>query len=137
MCECELFTLLPEDGPGVEGRSTKEVKEKAVRASLPFKRPKATHRALKPSENQEQVVVNEHRRTCCWKRSRGASGLVALARRIMCPDEALALRVVRRFALHQIPALRASVSGALPPARTLQFSDTTAMLWREPWKEWS
>lgn len=110
----EILSLLPTDGPGVEGLTTSEVLARARGNGLPFEYRKAIHRALTALYDQRLVsFAVGPGRTYYWTKRPGASGMAANARAIMRPDEALALQLLQRFANNQMPALLADDLKAL------------------------
>ncbi|GAB3625853.1 transcriptional regulator [Pandoraea terrae] len=112
--DSEILSLLPVEGPDVEGRTIAQLLERAAAKGLPFTYRRAMHRALLALHDQGLVSFEVGPgRTFYWKKKPGASGLAANARAIMRPDEALALQLLERFAYNQMPALLAGDLKAL------------------------
>jgi predicted DNA-binding transcriptional regulator YafY len=112
--DSEILSFLPANGSGVEGLTTAQVLERAIRAGLPFTYRRAIYRALLALYDQGLVLYDDKPgRVRYWTKKPGASGMAANARGIMRADEALALQLLRRFACNQMPALLADELSAL------------------------
>lgn len=109
----DILRVLPTSRSPVKWMTTPEVAEALRRLNITINHVKTVQRHLQALEEQGVVTSRRAGTALEWQRKEGASGIAARAGNLMTFDEALALQVLKRFAVRQLPSLVYSSLNAL------------------------